>query len=220
MVNEKGKKEKSFSRHLTEGEKSVLEDAEHGSKAIVPIKIDEGNTVEIIQVDGGVIQGLPKNKRICDAMVYTVDCVHERMNLTWLIELKGSAKAREAQYSIKQLLESIGYMQDSSAYPQAEKYIKGRDYVFAAAAGAPDKTLPVVNSKNLKDLCKKLRALSGQRKNVKDMFMLFSYIQPDARKKKAGRRGDKPPYSIMCHNNSTGYIAYPSMLMELLNDKK
>ncbi len=50
--------------------------------------------------------------------------------------------------------------------------------------------------------------------------MLFSYIQPDARKKKAERRGDKPPYSITCHTNSTGYIAYPSMLMELLKDKK
>ncbi len=32
-------------------------------------------------------------------------------------------------------------MQDQAAYPQATKYITNRDFVFAAIAGAPDKTI-------------------------------------------------------------------------------
>ena len=47
-----------FSTSLTEGQRYVVRDAKHGSRALVPIQIDAGNSVEVVQVDGGLITGL------------------------------------------------------------------------------------------------------------------------------------------------------------------
>ena len=43
---------KSFITEGTEGLKYVIDDIEHQSKALVPIQIDAGNQVEIVQVGG------------------------------------------------------------------------------------------------------------------------------------------------------------------------
>lgn len=43
---------KSFIIEGTEGLKYVIDDIEHQSKALVPIQIDAGNQVEIVQVGG------------------------------------------------------------------------------------------------------------------------------------------------------------------------
>ncbi len=205
-----------FSTSLTEGQRYVVRDAKHGSRALVPIQIDAGNSVEVVQVDGGLITGLSEGDAICDSLIYTIKDNYGGLNITWIIELKGTKNITEAKHSIEQITKSIQYMQDQIAYPQASKYIMNRDFVFAAVAGAPDKTLPVLNNDEIKTLCKKLRAISGRRKEVRDMFMFFCYIKPNERSKKAEIRGNKPPYDILCYNKQDGYIPYPSMLMSLL----
>ncbi len=48
----------SIVTHLTGGQKEVIQDKAHKSKAFVPIQIDSGNSVEVVQVDGGLITGL------------------------------------------------------------------------------------------------------------------------------------------------------------------
>ena len=185
MSKAKAKRQKaSFSTEWTEGQRVVIEDIEHKSKAFAPIQIDEGN-----------LMGL---------------------NITWLIELKGTKNTKKAAHSIDQILKSIQYMQDQIKYPQVGKYVAKRDFVFAAIAGAPDKTLPALTNKDTNKLCKKLMAISGRRKEIKDMSMLFCYIRPNARYDKADVRGQKPPYEIVCYNKKEGYIPYPSMLMKLL----
>lgn len=214
---EKNKKQmKSFTTNLVEGQKYVINDIEHQSKALVPIQIDAGNLVEIVQVDGGLITGLPEGEFICDNLIYTIKDNNMGLNITWIIELKGTKNPKEARHSIKQIISSIQYFHDQAAHPEAFKYVNNRDYVVAAIAGAPDKTLPVLNNKDIKTLCQKLMAISVKRKNVKDMFMLFCYIRPNNQCKKAEIRGNKPPYDIYCYKNQGGYISYPSMLMKLL----
>lgn len=196
--------------------KYLINDMETGSKAIVPIQIDKDTAVEIVQIDGGLITGLPKGKHICDNLVFTLDTEVKNLKITWLIELKGTKKPDEVQHAITQIVESIEYLNDSVSYPEASKYLKQRDYVFAAVAGAPDKTLPVINNEEIKTLCKKLNALCGKRKEIKNMFALFCYIKPNKGYKKAVRSGNKPPYEILCSSGNNGYIPYPSMLLELL----
>lgn len=71
MAKNKGQRE-SFITNWTEGQKYVIDDAEHQSKALIPIQIDIGNSVEIVQIDGGLITGLPKREVICDNLVYTI----------------------------------------------------------------------------------------------------------------------------------------------------
>lgn len=66
------------------------------------------------------------------------------LNITWVIELKVTKNEKEAKHAIEQITKSIQYMQDQASYPKAGKYIKNRDFVFAAVAGAPDKTLPAL----------------------------------------------------------------------------
>lgn len=184
MAKNKGQRE-SFITNWTEGQKFVIDDTEHQSKALVPIQIDAGNSVEIVQVDGGLITGLPKEEVICDNLVYTIKDSSMGLNITWIIELKGTKNPKEARHSIKQIISSIQYFQDQVAYPKAFKYVNNRDYVFAAIAGAPDKTLPVLNNGDIKALCQKLMAISAKRKSVKDMFMLFCYIRPNIQCKKS-----------------------------------
>ncbi len=130
--------------------------------------------------------------------------------------MKGTKNPKEARHSIDQIVSSIQYFQDQAGYPQAYKYVNNRDYVFAAIAGAPDKTFPALNNPEIKSLCQKLKAISGKRKNIKDMFMLFCYIRPDERCRKAQIRGNKPPYQILCYKSQGGYISYPSMLVKIL----
>lgn len=215
MTKNKGQKT-PFAVSLAEKEKYVIRDSAHGSKAFVPVQIDDGNLVEVVNVDGGLITGLPEGNVICDSLIYTVKTNCAGVNITWIIELKGTKHAGEARHAIQQITKSIQYMQDQITYPQANKYITNRDFVFAAVAGAPDKTLPVLNNDEIKTLCKKLKAISGRRKDVKDMFMLFCYIKPNEKSKCAEAQGNRPPYDILCYNKKDGYIPYPSMLMKLL----
>ncbi len=210
----------SFTRNLTEGQKTVIRDVEHKSKAFVPIQIDVGNSVEVVQVDGGLLTELPDGGEVCDNLVYTVKDSRMDLNITWIIELKGTKNYAEAKHSITQIMKSIGYLQDQIAHPYALKYLSNRDYVFAAIAGAPDKTLPVLNNQEIKALCQKLRELSHKRKNVADMFMLFCYIRPNERCRKAQLKGITPPYDILCYDHKDGYIDYPSMLMKLIENKR
>lgn len=201
---------------LTGSSAYVIEDKVSGSKAYVPLQIEEGTSVEVVSVDGGLITGLPQGKSICDNLVFTVKDNCMGLNITWFIELKGTKNYEQAKHSIKQITESIQYMQDQMSYPHAGKYVKNRDYVFAAIAGAPDKTLPVLNNDEIRTLCKKLKELSGMRQNVKDMSMLLCYIKPGKDCGKARLLKGGPPYNILCCKKSGGYIPYPSMLRELL----
>lgn len=215
MAKEK-KQEKTHAAYYTEGQRCVVKDTVGKSKAFVPIQVDLGNSIEVVQVEGGLIKGLQKGEAVCDNLVYTLEESKAGLNITWVIELKGTKNEKEAKHAIEQIAKSIQYMQDQASYPKAGKYIKNRDFVFAAVAGAPDKTLPALNNDELKALCKKLKAISGRRKDVKDMFMLFCYVRPNARCKKAEIKGNKPPYDILCYHSQEGYIPFPSMLMKLL----
>ena len=218
MGKKQKQKEDSFICSLEEGQKMKIDDSAHGSKAFVPIQIDPGNSVEIVQIDGGLITGLSSNKPCADNLIYTVKDTRTNLNITWIIELKGTRNQGEAKHAIEQIVESIGYMQNETVYPQAAKYIKKRDYVFAAVVGAPDRTLPVFNNEDIKKLCRKLRAISGKKKDIKNMFSLFCYIRPNRRYSEAKIRGEAPPYSIECYNSSGSFISYPSMLLKLLGN--
>lgn len=123
---------------------------------------------------------------------------------------------REVEHAVTQIMESIEYLNDSVKYPKASKFLKQRDYVFAAVAGAPDKTLPITNNDDVKKLCKKLNAMCGKRKEIKNMFSLFCYIKPNKRSGKVVCGGSKPPYEILCNLGKEGYIPYPSMLLHLI----
>jgi len=206
----------SYLKILKSGEKSIINDKDTGSKAIVPIQADKDNEIEIVQIDGGLITGLSEGNVICDNLVFSLDTQVQNVKITWLIELKGTKKPNEVQHAITQITKSIEYLNDSVKYPEASKYLKQRDYVFAAVAGAPDKTLPVINNDEIKTLCKKLNSMCGKRKDIKNMFVLFCYIKPNKSYSKAVRSGNKPPYEILCSSGSGGYISYPSMLLELL----
>lgn len=218
MGKRQKQKDDSFICGLGEGQKMKIDDSAHGSKAFVPIQIDSGNSVEIVQIDGGLITGLPPNKPCADNLIYTVKDTRTNLNITWIIELKGTRNQGEAKHAIEQIVESIGYMQNEAAYPQAAKYIKKRDYVFAAVVGAPDRTLPVFNNEDIRTLCRKLQAISEKKKDIKNMFSLFCYIRPNRRCSEAKIRGEAPPYSIECYNNKDGFISYPSMLLRLLGN--
>ncbi|MBQ9120310.1 MAG: hypothetical protein IJY09_09710 [Lachnospiraceae bacterium] len=146
QINRKKVTEPSYSKGLKASEKYLINDIATGSKAMVPIQVDAGQEVEIVQLDGGLIQDLPEGKHCCDNLVFTLDSTVQ----------------------------------------------------------------------NLKMLCRRMYSLSGQRKQVKDMFMLFCYIKPNKNCSKAAKRGNKAPYDIQCYSNSAGYIPYPSMLQELL----
>ena len=211
--------EAGFISKWAEGQRRVITDTEHKSKAFVPLQIDPGNEVEVVETDGGLISGLSEREYICDNLVYTIKANTAGLNITWFLELKGTKNEKEAKHAVDQIIKSIYYMQDQVAYPQATKYITNRDFVFVAIAGAPDKTLPVLNNEDIKMLCKKLKSISGRRKDVKDMFMLFCYIRPNVKYKIAEIKGNKAPYDILCYNNQEGYIPYPSMLMRLLEGK-
>lgn len=65
-------------------------------------------------------------------------------------------------------------------------------------------------------LCRKLQALSIQRKLIKNMSSLLFYIQPDMRVKNMEVRGLHAPYIIRCYNNNGGAILYPDALLGLL----
>lgn len=212
-------KEADYISKLTEKQRIVITDMEHKSKAFVPLQIDPGNEVEVVEIDGGLITGLSEGEYICDNLVYTIKKNTAGLNITWFLELKGTKNEKEAKHAVDQIIKSIYYMQDQAAYPQATKYITNRDFVFAAIAGAPDKTLPVLNNEDIKILCKKLKAISGRRKDVKDMFMLFCYIKPNVKYKTAKIKGNRAPYDILCYSKQEGYIPYPSMLMRLLEGK-
>lgn len=212
-------KKKSFAVMLAENENYKIEDVEHKSKAFVPIRTDEGVSVEIVQVDGGLITDLSEREHVCDNLIYTIEDRNTGLDITWIVELKGTKNEKEAKEAVGQIVESIQYMHDQIKYPEAAKYITNRDYVFAAIAGAPDKTLPVLNNDHIKTLCRKLREKSRLRKNVKDMFLFFCYIKPDSRIKKAESRGIRPPYEIWCYHHQDGYISYPSMLMKIIEGK-
>ncbi|MBO5352078.1 MAG: hypothetical protein J6A77_02145 [Lachnospiraceae bacterium] len=203
-------------RILQQEEKLLINDKETGSKAIVPIQVDKNHLVEVVQIDGGLITGLPERKAICDNLIFSLETQVQSLRITWLIELKGTQKSSEVQHAVTQIIESIEYLNDSVKYPEASKYLKQRDYVFAAVAGAPDKTLPIINNDEIKALCKKLNRMCGKRKEIKNMFSLFCYIKPNKNYNKAVCRGSKPPYEILCSSGKSGYIPYPSMLLELL----
>ncbi len=217
MTDSKKQKE-SWIVDLAAGQDHVVRDTEHKSKAIIPVRIDAGNSVEVVQVDGGLLTGLPPGNAVCDNLVYTVKDTSTELNITWIIELKGTQNQKNAKHAIEQIIQSIQHMQQQALYPQAAKYIRNRDFVFAGVAGAPDKTLPVLNNVEIKNLCKKLKALSGRRKDVKNMFSLFCRIMPNKKCKKAEIKGNEPPYDIMCYNKQDGYIPYPSMLVRLLKN--
>lgn len=219
MAENKRAKE-AFVSQLTEGQRFVIKDVEHKSKAFVPLQVDSGNDIEVVKVDGGLITGLPKGEKICDNLVYTIKDNKTGLKITWIIELKGTKNDKEAKYAVDQIIKSIQHMQDQISYPQAAKYITNRDFVFAAVAGAPDKTLPALNNDDIKILCKKLMAISKKRKEIRDMFMLFCYIRPNERCRNAEVNGNKAPYSILCYNKQDGYISYPSMLIKLLEGNK
>lgn len=138
------------------------------------------------------------------------------LNITWIIELKGTKNKGEADHAIEQIMGSIRHMQNEALYPQASEYIKKRDYVFAAVAGAPDRTLPILNNGDIKKLCQKLRAISGKKTEIKNMFSLFCYIKPNKRCHTAKIRGEAPPYDIECYSSDGSFIPYPSMLLKLL----
>lgn len=62
MLWQRKKQEPTFVINLTEGQKAVIKDSEYKSKAFVPLQINAGNSVEVVQMDGGLFTELPDGK--------------------------------------------------------------------------------------------------------------------------------------------------------------
>jgi hypothetical protein len=82
--------EAGFISKWAEGQRRVIMDKEHKSKAFVPLQIDPGNEVEVVEIDGGLISGLSEREYICDNLVYTIKANTAGLNITWFLELKGT----------------------------------------------------------------------------------------------------------------------------------
>lgn len=214
-----GKKRKDtneISKILQEGDKIVIKDDKSDTKAFVPVQIGQQTVAELVNVDGGLIKDLPQNELICDNLLYTLKSPGTIGNITWFIELKGTKNEKEVRHAIKQILNTMGYFLDQSTFPMAGRYIEKRDYIFAAVAGAPDKTLPRLIDPDIKKLCKQLYKLSGKRGNINDMAVLFFYIKPNKSCKKMKLQQNIPPFEIICYSTSEGYITFPHDLMKIL----
>lgn len=214
-----GKKRKDtneISKILQEGDKIVIKDGKSDTKAFVPVQIGQQTVAELVNVDGGLITGLSQNELICDNLLYTLESPSTIGNITWFIELKGTKNEKEVRHAIEQIFETVGYFLDRSAFPMASKYIEKRDYIFAAVADAPDKTLPRLIDPSVRKLCKQLYKLSGKRRNIEDMAVLFFYIKPNKNCKKMKLQQNTPPYEIICYSTSEGYITFPEDLLEML----
>ena len=172
---------------------------------------------EMVNIDGGLITGLSQNELICDNLLYTLESPSTIGNITWFIELKGTKNEKEVRHAIEQIWDTVGYFLDQGTFPMANKYIQKRDYIFAAVAGAPDKTLPRLIDPNIKKLCKQLYKLSGKRGTIRDMAALFFYIKPDKNCRKMKLQQNTPPFEIICYSTSEGYITFPHDLMKILN---
>ena len=199
---------------LRGGDRYTIEDSGSDSKSKVRILIAEKNVAEVVKVDKGLIKNVPDGQYICDNLVYTVEDRKHNLKITWLIELKGSDDEKQARHCIDQIMDTIGYLQDSAGYPQAEKYLKGRDLVFAAIVGAPDKTLPALGSGDIKGLCKKLYQLSGSKPC--NMSSLLFYVRLNKGVKKAALSGTYAPYTIQCYTAAGTELTYPDNLLDLL----
>ena len=82
--------EAGFISKWAEGQRIVITDTEHKRKAFVPLQIDPGNEVEVVEIDGGLISGLSEREYICDNLVYTIKANTAGLNITWFLELKGT----------------------------------------------------------------------------------------------------------------------------------
>ena len=90
-------KEVAYISKLAEEQRIVITDTEHKSKAFVPLQVDLGNEVEVVEIDGGLITGLSKGEYICDNLVYTIKTNTAGLNITWFLELKGTKNEKEAK---------------------------------------------------------------------------------------------------------------------------
>ena len=206
-----------ISKVLQEGDKIVIKDDKANTKAFVPIQIGQQTGADMVNIDGGLITGLSQNELICDNLLYTLESPSTIGNITWFIELKGTKNEKEVRHAIEQIWDTVGYFLDQGTFPMANKYIQKRDYIFAAVAGAPDKTLPRLIDPNIKKLCKQLYKLSGKRGTIRDMAALFFYIKPDKNCRKMKLQQNTPPFEIICYSTSEGYITFPHDLMKILN---
>lgn len=53
-------------------EKTLVSDEKTGSKAIVPVQADKNHSFEVVEIDGGLITGLPDEKHICDTLIFFI----------------------------------------------------------------------------------------------------------------------------------------------------
>lgn len=201
---------------LKPDQKCIIRDGKSHTKAFAPVQIGKQSMAELVNVDGGLIKGLPKDKWICDNLLYTVESESAIGKITWLIELKGTKNEKEVSHAADQIMDTIGYLSDQMGYPGAQKYIEKRDYVFAAIVGAPDKTLPILNDTKIKKLCRKLYGLSGKSNNINDMFCLLFYVRPNKNCTKMKIQKSKPPYEVICYSTKGGYITFPDDLVKML----
>lgn len=95
-----------------EGQRCIIKADTHKSKSFVPVQVDLGNEIEVVQVDGGLISGLSEGEVICDNLIYTIKDKYNGLNITWIIELKGTKNQKEAKHAVEQIIKSIQYMQD------------------------------------------------------------------------------------------------------------
>ena len=188
---------------LRTGERFVVKDRESGSRAIMPIIVDDEYKVGVVKVDNGIINNVKNRERACDYMLISEG---KSEKIVCMIELKGTDSEKEISHAYNQISQSIDRV--------SEIYLKESDYVIATIAGAQDKTLPSMITKEKRNLCKKL--FSRSKIKVKDMDKLVFYVQPDVRTKKAYINKNKRPRVIECHSKNGADIPVPTMLLEAL----
>ena len=176
--------------------------------------VDNGYEVEVIKVDGGILKNTKENERACDYMLVSkkeeknAKVVSERnlSKVVCMIELKGTNREKEISHAYDQISQTIDRL--------PEKYINNQEYLVATIAGAQDKTLPSMITKEKRELCKKLSVKCKNK--VKNIEKLVFYIQPNIRTKKACVNKKKKPFVIECHSKNGAYIPVPELLLEMI----
>lgn len=122
--------------------------------------------------------------------------------------MKGTGKSDEVDHAVKQLKETLTYL-DTEKFKADTKYVSNKDCYFAAIVGRPNKTLPKsTNQEEEKALCRALQRKSREKSS--DIFSLLTYINIDKSVKKAFAKKESV-YEIVCSAKKGAEVRYPEM---------
>ena len=202
------KKNSQKRRMVLSNRRVVLSDMESGSRAVLPLALE--SKCKIIKADDGDVLFWPEGKFACD---YVIGEDTDSHGVCAFVELKDTGRGdqvKKAAIQIMDTMEILGYPENAKHQSIAEK----RDFVFAAIAGAPDKTLPRLVDHDMKSLAKKLYDRSGVK--VTNMSNLIFEVQPGNNCKEARIKGVDGHFRVECGLKKGAEIPFPKLFEQIL----